>query len=242
MIIDAKGLGFRELNEKVRKAVGRGAKTLTLKNVNGQRYIGVGLREKVRIEVQGVPGNDMAAFMDGPQITVRGNAQDAVGNTMNSGEVTVHGSAGDVIGYGMRGGRIYVRGDVGYRIGIHMKSYKDNVPVIVVGGTARDFLGEYMAGGIIIVLGLDADKPLAGEYIGTGMHGGRIYLRGKVKDYQLGMEVKAEKAGKKDLDELRPHILEFCRKFKLDEKRVLGEDFTVLAPHSHRPYSRVYSY
>mgnify|MGYP002508363490 CR=1 FL=1 len=44
--------------------------------------------------------------------------------------------------------------NAGYRAGIHMKAYKDKVPVMVIGGTAGSFLGEYQAGGVIVVLGL----------------------------------------------------------------------------------------
>ena len=154
MRIDAAGLHYRRLNEMVREAVRDGAAEILLDNVNGQRYIGCGLKSDVRITIEGVPGNDLAAFMDGLSITVMNNAQDGVGNTMNSGRVVIHGDAGDILGYSMRGGVILVKGDVGYRVGIHMKSYEDAVPVIVVGGRARDFLGEYMAGWVLVGLGL----------------------------------------------------------------------------------------
>ncbi len=243
MRIDANRLDFKELNERIHKELKRGAKSITLSNVNGQRYIGCGLKGDVKITVEGVPGNDLAAFMDGPEITVAANAQDAVGNTMNSGKVVVHGSAGDVIGYAMRGGTIFIRGDVGYRVGIHMKSYEKNVPVIVVGGRAGDFFGEYMAGGMQILLGLgDNGKPVVGEWVGTGMHGGVIYIRGKVADWQLGKEVKAYPADEKDMKEITPYLKEFCKLFGLKLGVILSEKFTKLAPHSHRPYGKLYSY
>lgn len=243
MKIEARGHDFKELNELIHAAVNAGNKMITLENVNGQRYIGCGLAGDVKIQVNGVPGNDMAAFMDGPQITVRNNAQDAIGNTMNSGEVIVHGAAGDVLGYGMRGGRLFIKGDVGYRVGIHMKSYKEDLPVIIVGGTAGDFLGEYMAGGILIVLGLDAKgTPLAGDFVGTGMHGGTIYLRGKVEDYQLGKEVKAKKLDSTDMKIIKVYIADFCKTFKLKINDVMSEDFIKLEPHSHRPYGTIYAY
>lgn len=35
----------------------------------------------------------------------------------------------------------------------HMKEYKEKVPVLVIGGRTGSFLGEYQAGGIIVVLG-----------------------------------------------------------------------------------------
>ena len=88
----------------------------------------------------------------------------------------------------MRGGKIFVRGDVGYRVGIHMKTYKSNVPIIVAGGRAGDFLGEYMAGGIIIILGIhdEAKKNnLLVDLVATGQHGGAIYVRGEVDDNKL---------------------------------------------------------
>ena len=123
--IDASSVYYRDLNDEINMAVNEGAKHLIIRNVNGQRYIGAGLQEDdIRIDIHGVPGNDMAVFMDGPTIEVFDNAQDGVGNTMNAGNVYVHGHAGDVCGYGMRGGRLYVLGDVGYRVGIRMKAYK----------------------------------------------------------------------------------------------------------------------
>lgn len=35
-----------------------------------------------------------------------------------------------------------------------MKAYEEKVPVMVIGGSVGSFLGEYQAGGRIIVLGL----------------------------------------------------------------------------------------
>ena len=91
--VDAQGLHYRILNEKLRRIIKKGEKRILVKNVCGQRYIGDGIGEKVEIILEGVPGNDLAAFMDGPRIIVRGNAQDGVANTMNKGEVIIHGDA-----------------------------------------------------------------------------------------------------------------------------------------------------
>ncbi len=65
--IDSQGVYYKFLNEAVRGALAEGAKKIVINNVNGQRYIGTGLKGKdVRIEVHGTPGQDMAMFMDGP--------------------------------------------------------------------------------------------------------------------------------------------------------------------------------
>ena len=160
--IDASCLFYRQLNAQLKELVASGVGKVELHNVYGQRYIGTDLDGPVDIEVFGVPGNDLGAFMNGPRITVYGNTQDGCGNTMNDGEIIVHGHTGDIVGLSARGGKIFVRDDVGYRAGIHMKEYKDKKPVLVIGGSAQDFLGEYMAGGILILLGLNLGK---GEHL-----------------------------------------------------------------------------
>ena len=136
----------KELNEEIKEVFAK-ASSITLKDVNGQRYIGCGVKGNYKLDIFGTPGNDLAAYMDGLTINVNGNVQDATGNTMNGGEIIIHGRAGDALGYAMRDGSIYVKTDVGYRCGIHMKEYKDAKPSIVIGGCAGSFLGEYMAGG-----------------------------------------------------------------------------------------------
>jgi glutamate synthase domain-containing protein 3 len=241
--IDAKDIHYRELNERIHQAVRQGAREILLQNINGQRYIGDGIRGKIKIKIEGVPGNDLAAFMDGPIIVTYSNAQDAVANTMNKGKVVIHGNAGDVLGYGMRGGKLFIRGDVGYRVGIHMKAFKKQIPIIIIGGTARDFLGEYQAGGVIILLGLDRDgSPLAGNYIGTGMHGGVIYIRGEVDPFQLGKEVSTSSADQADEECLRLNLTEYCEDFGLSLDEVMKNKFIKLLPTHLRPYGRIYAY
>lgn len=241
--IDSKNLHYRELNEKIHEAVSKGAKEIFLKNVNGQRYIGDGIQANLKIWIDGVPGNDLGAFMDGPTIISLSNAQDAIANTMNSGKIVVHGDAGDVLGYGMRGGKLFIRGDVGYRVGIHMKAYKKQIPLIIIGKTAQDFLGEYQAGGVIILLGLDRDsKPLAGNYIGTGMHGGVIYIRGEIDSFQVGKEVSILPIDKRDEELLRTYLKEYCDEFSLSLDDVMGAKFIKLLPLHLRPYGKIYAY
>jgi len=244
--IDAKDVYYRQLNEAIRAAFEDGATTVVLENVNGQRYIGTGISGKDRrIVIQGTPGNDLATFMDGPTIEVMGNAQDGVGNTMNAGTVVIHGDAGDVLGYGMRGGKVFIKGDVGYRVGIHMKAYESLVPIMVCGGKARDFFGEYMAGGLLILLGMFTqfpEQPLVGGFLGTGMHGGAIFVRGQVEEWQTGKEVGVFEADDEDMGRLKPILAEYCDALGLSLDDVLAEPFTKLVPVSHRPYGKLYAY
>ncbi len=241
--IDAKDMHYRTLNEKIRELANAGDAGVELYNVCGQKFIGDGLSGKIKIDINGIPGNDLGIFMDGPHVVVYGNVQDGVGNTMNAGKIVVHGNAGDVIGYAMRGGRVFIRGDVGYRVGIHMKAYQDNVPAIVIGGGASDFFGEYMAGGVMVLLGIGKDdsKPLAGDYVGTGMHGGVIYVRGDIDDSYLGREVTKSGPDVKDISTLGRLVGEYCAHFGCDFDEIMRKPFIKLAPRSHRPYGNLYT-
>ena len=244
MKIDASGVSYRELNARLRDMTSNGTSKIELRNVYGQRYIGTDLGKPVNIEVFGTPGNDLGAFMDGPRITVHGNAQDGCGNTMNEGEIIVHGHAGDILGLSARGGRIFVRDDVGYRAGIHMKEYGNKKPVVVIGGTAQDFPGEYMAGGILILLGLNLteEERHKAKFIGTGMHGGVIYLRGIIEDYQLGKEVGVAELEEKDYQILQKFVGEFAAHFGYKAEGILKHNFIKLFPRWLRPYGRLFAY
>jgi glutamate synthase domain-containing protein 3 len=239
--VNAAGMYYRDLNALLRNLNGNGVRKIELLNVCGQKYIGTGLEGKIEIDVYGTPGNDLGAFMRGTSVVVHGNAQDCCGNTMDGGEIIIHGHAGDVVGYSMRGGRIFIRDDAGYRLGIHMKEYREKKPVIVVGGTAQDFLGEYMAGGVLVVLGLtlmDGERHDM-KFVGTGMHGGKMYIRGKVGHLEGDVEV----ADFEDNDRRLLHSIlsEFCNYFDFDISEVMSHEFSKLIPVSYRPYGRLYS-
>ena len=242
--LDASGLYYRDLNAKLRELVSNGTQRIELHNVYGQRYIGTDLDKPVEIEIFGTPGNDLGAFMDGPRIVVRGNAQDGCGNTMNEGEIIVHGHAGDIIGMSARGGKIFIQEDVGYRAAIHMKEYKDKKPVLVIGGTAQDFVGEYMAGGILVLLGLTLKEgePHRANFIGTGMHGGVIYLRGAIDDSQLGQEVGMAELDENDHQLLQKFVGEFAAHFGYNAENILEHRFNKLFPRWLRPYGKLYAY
>ena len=242
--IDAKGMHYTPLNTLIRKAVADGAKEIVLKNIMGQRFIGDGLTGNAKITIEGVPGGDLGMFMKGPTIIVHGNADHAPGNTMDEGLVVIHGNSGDATAHSMRGGRIYVRDDIGYRGGIHMKQYMEKQPILILGGTARAFLGEFMAGGLIIMLRLNnpQDEPFSEMGLASGIHGGAIYIRGDVADWTLGIGAATRKATPEDLSSIKPHITEFCEYFGIDPAPILASGFTRIAPVSARPFANKYTW
>lgn len=238
MNINAESLDFQALNATIRETT---EKEIVIENCMGQRYIGAGLSDR-RILIHGTPGNALGAYMDGSVITVMGNAQDAVGDTMNEGAIIIHGSAGDATGYAMRGGRILVKGNIGYRAGIHMKAYQDKVPVLVAGGKAGSFLGEYQAGGLIVVLNIGGgSKAPVGYFCGTGMHGGKIFLRCSKAPADLPAQVCAERASAESLEEIRPHVQAFCDAFGYDCEALMAQDYIMLTPNTSNPYRRLYT-
>jgi glutamate synthase domain-containing protein 3 len=240
--IDAENLYYKELNCLMRQAIcNNDLEKIEVNNVCGQRYLGTDLDTKIQIDVYGTPGNDLGAFMCGPKMVIHGNAQDASGNTMNDGEIIIHGHAGDLTGHSMRGGKIFVKDYVGYRVGIHMKEYQKKIPQIVIGETAGDFLAEYMAGGVILILGLNlegCDKCKA-RFVGTGMHGGVIYERGEILEPVEG--TKTMPVGKRDVQVIEKLVREYCSHFGGDPEAILAGKFKKILPLSKRPYAKLYS-
>lgn len=239
MIIQANDMHFQTLNDLVRQSADQ---QVVIEQCIGQRYIGSGLSDK-KIVIKGTPGNALGAYLDGADITVYGNGQDAIGDTMNEGRIIIHGSCGDATGYAMRGGKIYAQGNAGYRAGIHMKAYKEKLPVLMIGGTAGSFLGEYQAGGLIIVLGLErpAEQPIVGYFCGTGMHGGKIYLRCPVLPDNLPAQVAGRQADDEDMAEIMTYIDEYCMAFDYPKEKILAEQFYVLLPNQENPYEQLYT-
>ena len=236
--IDVRAMDFTALNALLRETEG----DVELHGCLGHRFIGAGMGGR-KINIFGIPGNALGAYLNGAEIEVFGNAQDAVGDTMNAGTIVVHGNIGDTTGYAMRGGRIYVEGNAGYRTGIHMKEYKEHLPVIIIGGRAGTFLGEYQAGGIIIVLGLHTDaaaKPIVSNFPCTGMHGGKLFLRSDCKNVLFPAQVTPRPAAAEDLAEISGYLQEYCGLFGLDIGKLMSAPFTVVTPNSANPYQQMY--
>ena len=160
---------------------------------------------------------------------------------MSAGRIVIYGNIGDAAGYAMRGGEIIVEGNAGYRAGIHMKEYKEHKPVIVIGGRAGSFLGEYQAGGLILVLALHTDgKPVTGYFPCTGMHGGKMVFRGDVSRVPFPSQVTARAATEADMAEFAPYVREYCRLFGRDAEAMLRDPYTVVTPDSKNPYKQMY--
>lgn len=241
MEISAQNIYYSDLNTQI-KQLATSPGEITIKNVCGHRYIGCGLKSHTKLVVYGTLGNDAACYMDGATLEVFGNAQDGIANTMNAGKLIIHGSCGDIIGYAMRGGDMFIQGYAGYRVGIHMKEYMEKIPKVVIGTKAGDFLGEYMAGGRIVVLGLGLEQGeyAAGKFFGTGMHRGKMYIRGEVQEALMGEEISSNPLDEEDKAFLEKTVAEYATYFGTDVSEIKIEEFKKYQPKSARPYGNMY--
>ena len=215
---------------------------IIIKGCLGERYIGCGMKEGV-MHIKGTPGNAIAAYLDGGSIYVDGNVQDAAADTMNSGLFAVSGSAGDALAYGMRGGRVYVLGDAGYRAGVHMKAYEDNKSILVIGGRTGSFLGEYLAGGIIIVLGLGYEgESITGYFCGNGMYAGTIYLRTEKVPLNLSDKLTRRHVERDEMERIiRPAVTDFASVLSIPAERCLEGSFMAIEADKSKSYSQLYA-
>ena len=106
MKIDAKGMHYRQLNKLIRDAVASGEKEFELDNIGGQRYIGDGLNDSVKITVNGTPGNDRYRPSDPAKIPIQPGEGEAtvplkIGQTLDR----TRGEISD----GLGGGEIAIR-------------------------------------------------------------------------------------------------------------------------------------
>lgn len=163
----------------------------------GERFLAAAAPRGTRFAFAGPTGNCLANALDGGEVVVHGNVADDVADAMLSGRVVVHGDARDVLAQAMQGGLVLVRGSAGNRVALEMREFEDTVPALVVGGGVDDYLGEYMAGGVAVALNLvegpdgltteGAPARATGRFVGTGMVGGAIYVRGNVADEDVAL-------------------------------------------------------
>ena len=115
-----------------------------------------------------------------------GPTSDDVGWLNAGAEIIVHGHATNGAANAMAQGKIYVAGNVGARA---MTMTKHNPrfepPELWVLGSVGDFFAEFMAGGIAVVCGQEAQDPdnVLGHRPCVGMVGGRVFFRGPHKGF-----------------------------------------------------------
>ncbi len=180
----------RVLEEQIQDAVAQGHRYLEIEAF-GQHGIGGRLwkagNETVHVKITG-PAGQRVGSMGFPNtfIELLRPASDDVGWLNAGAQIVVHGNTGNGCCNAMAQGKVYVAGNIGAR-GMTMtkQNPRFDPPELWVLGSAGDYFGEFMAGGIAVICGYNAQSPdnVLGYRPLVGMVGGKVFFRGTHKGY-----------------------------------------------------------
>ena len=175
----------RVLEEHIQQAIQEGKRFLVV-NALGQHGIGGRIwrsnSDPVHLNVQGHPVQRVGS-MGYPHTTIKvmGPASDDVGWLNAGAEIVILGNASNGVANAMAQGKVYVAGNIGAR-GMTMTKHNPRFspPELWVLGSAGDYFGEFMAGGIAVVCGQNPQNPenILGYRPLVGMVGGKVFFRG----------------------------------------------------------------
>ncbi|MBW2660574.1 MAG: pyridine nucleotide-disulfide oxidoreductase, partial [Deltaproteobacteria bacterium] len=183
-------LDSRALEEQIQDAVNQGQRFINIKAF-GQHGIGGRLwnagDESVHIKIDGYSGQRVGSIgFPNTCIEIMGPASDDVGWLNAGAQIVVHGNASNGVANGMAQGKVYVGGSIGAR-GMTMTKHNPRFdpPELWVLGSVGDYFGEFMAGGISVVCGFEAQTPdnILGYRSFVGMVGGKVFFRGPHKNF-----------------------------------------------------------
>lgn len=160
-----KRIPSRVLEEMIQNAVEQGHRAIEV-NAYGQHGIGgrlwKGGNDKIKIRIQGHSGQRTGSLgFPNTEIEVMGPASDDIGWLNAGAEITVHGNASNGAMNGGAQGKVYIGGNIGAR-GMTMtkRNPRFEPPELWVLGCAGDYFGEFMAGGIAVVCGYNANRDI----------------------------------------------------------------------------------
>ena len=85
-----------------------------------------------------------------------------------------------------------------------------------------------------------SDSEIVGNFPCTGMHGGKMVLRGEAAEIDLPPQVTKRAATKEDLAQILPYLMRFCAEFSHDPEELAKQRYTVIVPNSKTPYKQMY--
>jgi len=180
----------RVLEEQLQEAVASGRRSIEVRAF-GQHGIGGRLwrsgDERVLVKISGHPGQRVGSMgFPNTLIEVMGPASDDVGWLNAGAEIIIHGNAGNGCANAMAQGKIFIAGNIGAR-GMTMTKHNPRFapPELWVLGSAGDYFGEFMAGGIAVICGYEPQNPenVLGYRPFVGMVGGKVFFRGPHSGY-----------------------------------------------------------
>jgi len=178
-------LDSRILEERIQEALAGGYRHLTVQAF-GQHGIGGRLwragNDLVHVNVAGHSGQRLGSLgFPNTVIEVDGPVSDDVGWLNAGAQIVVHGHAGNGAANAMAQGKVFVGGNIGSR-GMTMTKQNPRFapPELWVLGSVGDYFGEFMAGGIAVICGVNSQDPdnILGYRPLVGMVGGKVFFRG----------------------------------------------------------------
>jgi NADPH-dependent glutamate synthase beta subunit-like oxidoreductase/glutamate synthase domain-containing protein 3/Pyruvate/2-oxoacid:ferredoxin oxidoreductase delta subunit len=188
--VDGKRIESRLLEEQIQTAVAQGHTRLL---IEAYGHHGIGGRlwkagdKKVYVRITGPTGQRTGSLgFDNTVVEIMGPTSDDIGWLNAGAEIIVHGNAANGACNGMAQGKVYVAGNIGAR-GMTMTKRNPRFapPELWVLGSAGDYFGEFMAGGIAVICGHQAQNPhnVLGYRPLVGMVGGQVFFRGPHKGF-----------------------------------------------------------
>jgi NADPH-dependent glutamate synthase beta subunit-like oxidoreductase/glutamate synthase domain-containing protein 3/NAD-dependent dihydropyrimidine dehydrogenase PreA subunit len=221
--IGGKRMESRVLEEQIQEAISLGLRSLEVQAF-GQHGIGgrlwVSGADAIQIKITGHPGQRVGS-MGYPNtfIEVLGPASDDVGWLNAGAEVVVHGNAGNGCANAMAQGKISIAGNIGAR-GMTMTKHNPRFapPELWVLGSAGDYFGEFMAGGIAVLCGHEPQNPdnVLGYRPFVGMVGGKVFFRGPHAGYSQS-DAKLIPISDADWDWLTKNLKRFLQRIDRSE-------------------------
>lgn len=187
---EGKRISSRILEETIHRHIKNGRRSIEVKGF-GQHGIGGRLwdagTEKTHIRITGQSGQRTGSMGNAnTRIEVMGPASDDIGWLNAGAEIIVHGHASNGVMNGAAQGKVYIGGSIGAR-GMTMtkRNPRFEPPELWVMGTAGDYFGEFMAGGIAVICahGATHQDQILGHRPLVGMVGGKVFVRGNIQDF-----------------------------------------------------------
>jgi NADPH-dependent glutamate synthase beta subunit-like oxidoreductase/glutamate synthase domain-containing protein 3/NAD-dependent dihydropyrimidine dehydrogenase PreA subunit len=188
--IDGKRIESRLLEEHIQSAVAQGHTRLKIE-AYGQHGIGGRLwkagDKTIHVHITGPVGQRAGSMgFDNTRIEIFGPTSDDIGWLNAGAEIVVYGNAANGACNAMAQGKVFVGGSIGAR-GMTMtkQNPRFDAPELWVLGSAGDYFGEFMAGGIAVICGCEPQDStnVLGYRPLVGMVGGKVFSRGSHKGF-----------------------------------------------------------
>jgi NADPH-dependent glutamate synthase beta subunit-like oxidoreductase/glutamate synthase domain-containing protein 3/NAD-dependent dihydropyrimidine dehydrogenase PreA subunit len=187
---EGKRISSRVLEEIIHRHIKNGRRSIEVEGF-GQHGIGGRLwdagTEKTYIRITGQSGQRTGSMGNAnTRIEVMGPASDDIGWLNAGAQIIVHGHTSNGAMNGAAQGKVYIGGSIGAR-GMTMtkRNPRFEPPELWVMGTAGDYFGEFMAGGIAVICGHNSgpQDQILGHRPLVGMVGGKVFVRGSVQGF-----------------------------------------------------------